>query len=110
MVESFLIPYDLDRDVFACLVVQGADHLAEGALANDLEDLVPVRDVVVQHLVVGAIVVVETTVLRRAFFPMDLGRLVPEVPHLWVAFDLLALVLGQAGPVVLKGLGWSERE
>lgn len=106
VVKPLLVPDDLDGDVLARLVVQRADDLAERPLADHLEDLVPVRDVVVQHLVVGAVLVVEATVLRRTLFAVDLGRLVAEVPDLGVGVHLLALVLRQPGAVVLDGLRW----
>lgn len=90
--------------MLARLVVQGTNDLAEGALADHLEDLVAVRDVVVQHLVVRAVVVVESAILGRAILAVDFGRLVAEVPNLGVALNLLALVLGQPRAVVLDGL------
>lgn len=106
--ESLLVSDDLDGDVFASPVVQGAYDLAEGPSADHFEDLVPVRDVVVQDLVVGAVVVVVAAILGRPFLAVDLGRLVAEVPHLGVGLDLLAFVLRQPAAVVLDGLGWSE--
>lgn len=50
---------DLDGDVEAVLVVEGLDHLAEAALAEHLEDLVPVGDLVVYDRDVEAFGVVK---------------------------------------------------
>lgn len=50
MMEAFLVADDLDGDVLAGHVIDGAHHLAEAALADDLEDLVAIRDVIVHDL------------------------------------------------------------
>lgn len=44
-------------------------HLSEAALADDLEDLVAVGDVIVRHLDVGALVVVVAAVVGSANHP-----------------------------------------
>lgn len=50
MVEALLVADDLDCDVLLGFVVQRPDHLSEAALADNLQDLVPVADVVVHNL------------------------------------------------------------
>lgn len=53
VVEALLVADDLDGDMLADFVVEGAHHLAEAALADDLEDFVAVEDVVVHDLCAG---------------------------------------------------------
>lgn len=89
-------PDDFDGDVRVCLVVEGADDLAEAAATDDLEDLVAVADVVVQHLVVAAVFVVVAAVVRRVLLRVHLARVQPQVPHLRVLADLAAFVLRHA--------------
>lgn len=50
VMEALLVADDLDGHLAPGAVVQGSDHLAEGSLANDLEDLVSVGYVVVDLL------------------------------------------------------------
>lgn len=50
VVEALLVADDLDGHVLVGAVVQRADHLPEAALADHLEDLVAVADVVVGNL------------------------------------------------------------
>jgi hypothetical protein len=50
MVEALFVANDFDCDVLIGFVVQGTDDLSEAALANHLQDLVAVTDVVVNHL------------------------------------------------------------
>lgn len=50
MVEALLVADDLDCDVLLGFVVQRPDHLSEAALADNLQDLVPVADVVMHNL------------------------------------------------------------
>lgn len=50
VVEPLLVADDLDGHLAPGAVVQRPDHLPEGALADHLEDLVPVRYVVVNLL------------------------------------------------------------
>lgn len=47
-------------------------YLSEAALADDLEDLVAVGDVVMRHLDVGALVVVVAAVVGSAHHPRPL--------------------------------------
>jgi len=89
-------PDDFDGDVRVCLVVEGADDLAEAAAPDDLEDLVAVADLVVQHLVVAAVFVVVAAVVRRVLLGVHLARVQPQVPHLRVLADLAAFVLRHA--------------
>jgi len=81
--------------VGVCLVVEGADDLSEAAAANDLEDLISVGDLVVQHLVVAAVFVVEASVVRRVLFRVHFAGFQAQVPHLRVLADLAPFVLRQ---------------
>lgn len=109
MVESLLVPDDLDGDVMVCLVVQRPDHLSKAALANHLQDLIPVRDVVMYHLVVAAIVIVVAAVQHRACFGVNLARVQAEIPDLRVLFNLLLFIVRHAVPVQFDGL-WKKGE
>lgn len=109
VVEALLVADDFDCHVLVGFVVQRPDDLAEAALADDLEDFVPVADVVVDHLVVAAVVVVVARVEGAARFGVDFARVQPEVVHLGVLFNLLLFVVGQAGAVVFEGLWKRER-
>lgn len=107
--EALLVPDDLDGHVVVRLVVERANHLPETALANHLEDLVAVRDVVMAYLVVAAVVVVVAAVEHRARLGVDLARVQSQVPDLCVLFNLLLLVVGHAVAVEFDGL-WKDEE
>ena len=49
-VEAFLVADHLDCDVVVLLVVVGLDHLPERTLPDHLQNLVPVRKVVVRDV------------------------------------------------------------
>lgn len=104
VMEPLLVPDYLDGHVLVGFVVQGPNDLAEAALANHLEDLVAVRDVVMDHLVVAPVVIVVAAVQHRSRFRVDLARVQAEVPDLVVLFDLLLLEVSQAVAVQLEGL------
>ena len=54
-VEPLLVSHHLEGDVLVGLVVVDLEHLAEGALTDHLQDLVPVGYVVVGYVCVGAL-------------------------------------------------------
>ena len=87
-----------DGHMFLLLVVKAFEHLAETALAKRLDDLVAVRDVVLVHLDVGAVLVV--VVLDAAC--VQLLRLQAQVPDLGILVDLLLLELGQSVAIQLQ--------
>lgn len=59
LVEPLLVPDDLDSHKLAELVIDTPDNLSETTLAEDVEDLVPVRQVVTEdNLIVPSIIVV----------------------------------------------------
>lgn len=105
LVKPLLVAYDLECHVLVGLVIQRPDDLTEGTLADHLEDLVPVRDVVVEDLDVGAVLVVVTAVLAGHFVGVDLARLQAEVPNLAVLKNFAPLKAVQTGTVVLENLG-----
>lgn len=64
--EPFLVPDDLYGDRFPRLVIPALDHLTERALAEDTDDLVPVRQVIVRYdQVVSPLIIVAKVVLRN---------------------------------------------
>ena len=64
-VKPLLVPDHLEGYVLVGLVVVGLHHLPEAALAYHLQDLVPVGQVVVRDVGVGALVVVVAAVVMR---------------------------------------------
>lgn len=50
MMKAFLVANDFDCYMLVGFVVQSSDHLSEAALADYLQDFVPVAYVVVNHL------------------------------------------------------------
>ncbi len=97
LLKALLAAYDLDRHVLLPLVVEALEHLAEAALAQRLDDLVPVRDVVLVGLQVRAVLVVEVLDARR----VQLLGLQAQEPDLRVLVYLLTLELGQSVTVQL---------
>ena len=97
VLELLLVADDLDRDGLASLVVQAFDCLPEAALAEELEHLVAVPEVVLEDdLIVTLLVViavVEYVHLAQTLFQAlhELGRLASALQY--VALDLLAAVL-----------------
>ena len=90
-VEPALVPDDLQGQFLLVAVVVHAQHLAEAALAEDLQDLVSVADVVAgYHLVVAAFVVV--AVVRGVHVVLHLFGTQTDVVDLGVAQDLVLLV------------------
>lgn len=104
LVEPLLIPDDLDGHVLVRLVIERPHHLPKAALADQLENLVAIRDVVMDDLVVAAVLVVVTAVEYRARLAVDLERVQAQVPDLRVLFNLRLLVVGHAVSVQFDGL------
>lgn len=50
VVKPFFVPDDLDGHMLICFVVQGSDDLSEAALADHLEDFVPIRYMIMENL------------------------------------------------------------
>ena len=65
VVEALLVADDLQRDEAARLVVEALHYLPEAAVPDEREDLVAVRDVVVEDDAVVAPVVVEAEIILR---------------------------------------------
>lgn len=82
VVEPLLVPNYLDGHMMIRFMVQRTNHLAEAALAYHLQDLVPVRDVVMDHLVITAVVVVVAAVQHRSWLCVYLARVQAEIPDL----------------------------
>lgn len=93
--EAFLVADHLEGDVLLHLVVVGLDHLAEAALANDLEHLVPVGDVIVGHVQVGAVVVVEAVVVGATDHALSLLGVRAHEVDMCVVEDLMVFEGGQ---------------
>lgn len=62
--EALLVPYHLQRDMLAGLVVVRFDDLPEASLADDLQHLVAIGDVVMWDVNVRAVLVVVVGVVR----------------------------------------------
>ena len=94
-VEPLLVPDHLQRHVVVVLVVVGLDHLAEAALSNHFEHLVPVGQMVVGDVSVGALVVVVPAVVGGGDDPRPLLGVGTDEVDLGVVEDLVVLVRGQ---------------
>ena len=96
VVETLLVPDDLDGHGLPSAVIATVKHLPEGALTQSVDNLVTIRQVVAaDDLVVTAFVVVAVVVCR------DVGRrhlflaLGPDVVDRLVVQDLLTLIFRQ---------------
>ena len=83
-------------------MIQRPNDLTEASFADNFEYFVAISDVVVQDFVVAAVLVVVAAVVRGALLAVDLGRVLADVPDLWVAFHLLPFILGQLITVVFQ--------
>lgn len=105
VVESLLVADDLDRDHLAGLVVTALHDLAEGSLAEDVDDLVAVEDLVVGDEEVVAALVVESKVVERDVLARGLlVALGPDEVDFLVLADLLLLVVGEVPSVQRDGI------
>ena len=84
--------------MFLLLVIKTFEHLTETALAKRLNYFVAVRDVVLVHLDIGAILIV--IVFDSAC--VQLLRLQAQVPDFGILIDLLLLKFGQSVAVQLQ--------
>lgn len=82
VMEPLLVPNNLDGHVVIRFVVQRTNDLSKAALANHLQDLVPIRDVVMDHLVITAVVIVVAAVQHRPWLCIYLARVQSQIPNL----------------------------
>lgn len=94
-VEPLLVAHHLERAVLSLLVVIGLHDLAEAALPDHFEHLVPVRDVVVRYVDVGALFVVVLAIVREAHQAGPLLRVRAYEVHLGVVVYLAVFVRSQ---------------
>ena len=103
-VKPFLVPDHFESDVLVGLVIVGLDHLAEASLAYHLEHLVPVGQVIVRYVRVGALVVVVTAVVWSANDARPLLGVGADEVDLGVVEYLMMLVRRQLVHVQLHDL------
>jgi hypothetical protein len=95
VMKSLLVSDDLDGDLFICLVVTAFKGLSKAALAQEIENLIPVDQVILQHnLVVTSVIIVTIIVLKLRRCP-NLGGIQPKEIDLAVVNYLGSLILGQ---------------
>lgn len=98
MVESLLVPDDLDRNRPSRAVISTLEDLAERSLPEQADDLVPVREVVpLDEQVVAPLVVVAVVVGRLLARGGLLGRALANVVDGRVVDDLFPLKVRQSG-------------
>lgn len=90
-VEAFLVSDHLQGDVLLHLVIIGFDHLAEAALADDLEHLVSVSDVVVRHVQVRSVVVIKSIVVGATNHTLSFLGIRSHKVHMGIVEDLVVL-------------------
>lgn len=100
MVEALFVPNDLDGHHFARLVVAALQDLTERAFAQHVDDLVPIKDMVVwDNEVVASFVVVAKIVRRLVLSRHILLRSLADEEYFRVLQDLFFFVFGQAPSV-----------
>lgn len=110
MVEAFLIADDFDCHVLVGFVVQRPDDLTEAAFADDLKDFVSVADVVVDHLVITAVVIIVTRVECRSRLGIDFAGIESQVVDFRILFNFLLLIVCQAGSVIFECFTGRQRD
>ena len=109
VVESLLVPDDLDGDGSSRAVVTTLEDLTERTLAEQPDDLVPVREVIVlDDEVVSPFVIVAVVVDRLLASCRLLGGSLSDVEDGRVVDDFLALKVRERG-VVRLDRGWRRR-
>ena len=100
VVKPLLVPYHLHRHRSSHLVVVTAHHLPEATLAELVDDLEPVREMVaLAHDVVSPFVVVAVVIAPASLLALHLLRADPREVHARVLQDLRPLERGQRGAV-----------
>jgi hypothetical protein len=115
VMEPLLVANDLDGDHVARLVIAALEHLSERALAEDVDDLVAVHDVVMRDEEVVATVVVKAVVVCRVLFGILLLVAVrADKVDLLVLLDLLLLVRREIARVerqsICEGEEWISQQ
>lgn len=117
VMEPLLVADDLDGHHLARLVIAALEHLSEGALAEHVDDLVAIHNVVVRDEEVVAAIVVEAVVVRRVLLGVLLLVAVgADKVNLLVLLDLLLFVRGEIASIEREsickrgGLANSRRE
>ena len=100
LVKPLLVPYHLHGHRTSRLVVVTAHHLPEATLAELVDDLEPVREMVaLAHHVVAAVVVVAVVIAPASLLALHLLRADPREVHARVLQNLRPLERGQRGAV-----------
>lgn len=103
MVETLLVADNLDSDRFARLVVSALNDLPERALAKDPNDFVSIREVIVRNnQVITPLIIVSVIVERHVCPRRILLTLGTPVVNFRKVENLLALIVGQGGKLLLN--------
>lgn len=108
--EPFPIAHQLERALLLAFVVEHFDHLPETALAECLQDFIPVRDVVVHQQYVVTFVIILTLVQLLLRGSVDFFTLMPHKVNILLLQDFGHFVAIQVFGVVLHDRFGSERE
>ena len=96
MMESLLVPNNLNCDRTSRSMISAAQYLTEGTLPETVHDFVTVTKLVPVHDKIVAAIIVIAVVVRRF---VRVGRLLlatsPDVIHRRIIKNLLPLILGQ---------------
>lgn len=108
-VKPLLVAHHFECHLLVVLVVVRLDHLAEAALADDFQHLIPVCDMVMGHVNVGALIVVVTSIVRTTNDTLPFLCIWTYEIDLGIGEDLLVLEHCQLSHVLFHGLLWSQR-
>mmetsp|Transcript_31626 Transcript_31626/g.70926 ORF Transcript_31626/g.70926 Transcript_31626/m.70926 type:complete len:365 (+) Transcript_31626:913-2007(+) len=105
VMEPLLVTNHLQCDLLPSLEIVNTHNLSKGPLPERIHHLVAVKNVVVQHhLVVAAVIVVPMIVRLGRCTPNLRGTSTEEI-DLWVVQDLTLFKFGEVHHVVLQHLG-----
>jgi len=105
-VEPFLISNHFESYMLMGLVVVDLEDLAEGALADDLEDLVPICYVVVWYVRIRTLIVVVAAVVWSPDIARPLLGVRADKVDLWIVEYLVVLVRREFVHVQFHYLFW----
>ena len=99
VLEFLLVPDDLDGDDLTSLMINALQGLAKRSFAQEVDDLEPVCDLILEYDVVVAPLIVVAAIILVVLAALDLlGSETQEVARL-VVQDLALLVLGEPWPL-----------
>ena len=105
MMESLLVPNDLDRNHLTRTMISTLQHLAKRSFSQNVDDLVTIANVVVRNeQVVASIVVVSKVVCSIALAGGKLRDILTGEIDLLVICDFDFLVLGERSRIQSRGV------